>query len=170
MQVNVRLQPNNEIAWDLADDLVPYPSHKTLVELGPNIRIFQVRIHPRKRRRHRSPLLDGLARSRGIEHGSHDFIVARAAAQVARQPVADLVFGRLRILVEQRFRRDQKAGRADSALKRGVFEEFLLQRVQAFRLRKPFDRVDAGRPALCDRQAAVCRAFSFRRMRLDSNR
>src|SRR4030095_15833893 len=66
----------------------------------------------------------------GIEHRLDNLVVPGAAAQVPRQPVAHLFLGRVEIALQQRFRRDEDAGRADAALERCVLQELLLQRVQ----------------------------------------
>src|SRR5687767_15282507 len=47
----------------------------------------------------------------GVEHRLDDLVVARAAAQVAGQPVADLFLGRIGVALEQRLRRDEHARR-----------------------------------------------------------
>ena len=60
----------------------------------------------------------------------NDLVVARAAAEISREPVADLLLGRFWIFVEQRLCRDEKAWRADAALKRGIFEESFLERMK----------------------------------------
>src|SRR5688572_27584313 len=65
-----------------------------------------------------------------IEDGANDFVVAGAAAQVAGQPVAHLVFGGIWVLVEQRLGRHDETRGADTALQGRVFEKFLLQRMQ----------------------------------------
>ena len=41
--------------------------------------------------------------------GAHDLVVAGAAAKIAGQAEADFLFGRLRVLVEQRLGRNQEA-------------------------------------------------------------
>src|SRR3990172_796923 len=72
----------------------------------------------------------------------HDVHVARAAAQVPRDPRADLFFRRrFRHLQEFRCREDH-AGRAEAALEPVVLLERLLDRVQPSVLREPFDRRD----------------------------
>src|SRR5581483_7179400 len=68
-------------------------------------------------------------RVRGLLHGADDLIVAGAAAEVAGEPVADLVLVRVRVLLQQRLRRDDEARRADTALQRRLFQECLLQRM-----------------------------------------
>src|SRR3954452_17328874 len=76
----------------------------------------------------------------GVEHGAQDLVVVGAAAQIAGQPVAGLFLGRVRVVVEQRLGRDDKARRAEAALQRRVFEEFLLHRMQPVALRDALDR------------------------------
>src|SRR5437899_219565 len=78
----------------------------------------------------------------GVEHGADDLVVAGAAAEIAGQPVAGLFLGRVLVLVEQRLRRDDESGGAEAALQRGVFEEFLLHRVQLVALGDALDRGD----------------------------
>src|SRR4051812_23700989 len=78
----------------------------------------------------------------GVEHGAHDLVVPGAAAQIAGQPVAGLFLGRVRVLVEQRLGRDDKARRAEAALQRRVFEEFLLHRMQLVAFGDALDRRD----------------------------
>ena len=62
------------------------------------------------------------AEARALD-GAHDLVVAGAAAQVARQPVARFLFRRVRVRVEERLRGDDEAGRADAALEGGAFED-----------------------------------------------
>src|SRR5215207_11259777 len=59
-----------------------------------------------------------------------DVLVARAAADRARDRGADLLLGRVRVLVQQRARRHQHAGRAEAALERVQLMEALLDRVE----------------------------------------
>ena len=63
-------------------------------------------------------------------HRAHDRLVAGAAAEVAREPAADLVVRRVGVAVEQRLRRHEHAGRAEAALQRVLLDERALQRVQ----------------------------------------
>ena len=51
-----------------------------------------------------------------IEHGAHDLVVARAATQIACQPVAHFVFAGVRIVIQQGFGRNEEAGGANTAL------------------------------------------------------
>src|SRR6267143_1080018 len=71
--------------------------------------------------------------------------VAGAAAEVARDRVADLLLRRLRVLVEQRRRRHQHAGNAESALGHAVAYERILHRRERSAPRQPLDGRD--RPA-----------------------
>ena len=77
---------------------------------------------------------------RGRAHRADDLVVARAAAQIAGQRVADLFFVRIGIAVEQRLGRHEKTRRADAALQRSVLDELALQRMQLAAGRKTFDR------------------------------
>src|SRR4029077_9823233 len=77
-----------------------------------------------------------------IENSANDLVVACAAAKVAGEPVAHLGFGRVRVAIEQRFRGDQHAGRAEAALQRGVLEKFLLQWVEIVTPRNALDSLD----------------------------
>ena len=87
-----------------------------------------------------------------------DFVVAGAAAEVVGEVEADLVLGRIGVLVEQGFGGDEEAGRTDAALQGGAFQKALLERVQVAVLGEAFDRFDLG-PFGFDRedQAAVHR-------------
>src|SRR5215831_11059421 len=78
----------------------------------------------------------------GIEDGTDDLVVAGAPAEVAGEPVARLGLRRARITVQQRFGRDQQAGRTEAALERRVFQEFLLQRMQSVPARHALDGLD----------------------------
>ena len=66
----------------------------------------------------------------GFEHRVDDLVVAGASAKIARQCVANLGLGRMRVVIEQRLGRHQKARRANAALQARVLEELLLQRMQ----------------------------------------
>jgi len=67
----------------------------------------------------------------GVEHGADDLVIAGAAAQIAGQPIAGVLFGWVLVLVEERPCGGLlKARRAEAALQRGVLEEFLLHRMQ----------------------------------------
>src|SRR4051795_4652336 len=62
--------------------------------------------------------------------GGDDVLVASAAADAAGDRGADLVFGRVRVLVEQRPDRQHHARRAEAALQRVQLVEPLLDRVE----------------------------------------
>src|ERR1700751_1619127 len=62
--------------------------------------------------------------------GLDDVHVARAAAEVALQTPANLVFGRVGVLLEQVRRGDDEAGRAVAALQSVLVPEGLLDRMQ----------------------------------------
>src|SRR6266536_3738493 len=78
----------------------------------------------------------------GVENGAHHLVVAGAATEVAGEPVARLGLRRVRVAVEQGFRRDQDARRAEAALERRVLEEFSLQRMQLMSARNALDGLD----------------------------
>ena len=63
-------------------------------------------------------------------HGFHDVVVAGAPAQVAGEPLANVGLARIRLVLQQRVRREQHAGRAVAALQAVLIPEALLQRVQ----------------------------------------
>jgi hypothetical protein len=67
-----------------------------------------------------------------IENGAHDLVVAGASAEVPGEFVANLLLGRVRVLVEKGFGRDKEARGANAALKGRMFEELLLEGVEAF--------------------------------------
>src|SRR4051795_1006935 len=62
--------------------------------------------------------------------GGDDVLVARAAADRARDRGADLLIGRMWVLVQKRARRHQHPGRAEAALKRVLLVEALLDRIE----------------------------------------
>ena len=94
-------------------------------------------------------LLSGLHFLCRIEHGANNLVVARAATQVARQPVAHLVFAGIWVVIEQSLGRNEEAGRANAALQRCVLEEFLLYRMQSLGRGKSFNRGDLFAIGLC---------------------
>jgi len=59
-------------------------------------------------------------------HGFENFVVSRAATEVAGHPFFDLIFGWFGVLVEQRFGRDDLSRRADTALEPAVLNKSLL--------------------------------------------
>src|SRR2546422_3339700 len=72
-----------------------------------------------------------LARAgRGLDRGD-DVLIARAAAQISLERVADLGLGRLGLRREQISRRHDHAGSAKAALQPVLLPKRLLQRVQA---------------------------------------
>src|SRR5438132_790358 len=76
-------------------------------------------------------------------HRLVDLQVARAAAQVARQRLLDLVTRGSRVLVEQRFGGEQEGGRTVPALRRAELGERVLERMQRPTLCHPLDRLHA---------------------------
>src|SRR5690348_4079129 len=87
----------------------------------------------------------------------NNLIVSGAAAKIARQRIANLGLGRMRIVVEQRLGRHQEARRANAALQASVLEELLLQRMQLGTLRQPFDGLDlVARSLDPEHQARAC--------------
>src|SRR5436190_13433478 len=81
--------------------------------------------------------------SRSQFHGLVNLQVSRAAAQVARQRLLDLVTRGSRILVEQRFGGEQEGGRTVPALRRAELGERVLERMQRPTLCHPLDRLHA---------------------------
>src|SRR6185436_1660042 len=69
----------------------------------------------------------GLPLPRGRLNRVDDVLVAGAAAEVAGDALADLGFGRLRIVVEQVGGRHDHAGRAIAALQTVLFPEAFLE-------------------------------------------
>src|SRR6056297_1180049 len=69
-------------------------------------------------------------RRRSGEHGLDDVVVAGAPAEVALEAEADVVLGRVRVLLEQAGGRHHHARRAVAALETVVLHEGLLHRVQ----------------------------------------
>src|SRR3954469_8156888 len=74
--------------------------------------------------------------------GLDDVHVARAAAQIAADPLADLVLARLRVLVEQPGRLHDHPGRTEAALEAVLIPEGLLERVEVGAVRHTFDGLD----------------------------
>src|SRR5579859_1017987 len=72
-------------------------------------------------------------------HGLHDAVVAGAAAQVAVEPLADLVLGRPGLVLEEVDRREDHARRAEAALQTVVLAKSLLHRVQLAVAREALD-------------------------------
>src|ERR1017187_166586 len=82
----------------------------------------------------RSPLL------RSVPDRLDDALVSGAAADVARDALADLAPAGLGVRVEQRVRGHEKAGRADAALRAPLFHERILQIGEPVLRPQPFDR------------------------------
>ena len=79
----------------------------------------------------------------GGQDALDDLVVARAAAEVARHPVAHLLGRRPWLLRQQGGRGDDLAGRADTALEAAVPNERVLQRREMLVVRRqPFDGGD----------------------------
>src|SRR5260370_20634678 len=81
-------------------------------------------------------------RTGGIKYRLNYLVIAGASAEITRKRVTNLRLGRVRIAIQQRFRRHQEARRADTALQARVLEELLLQDVQVIRGRESLDRLD----------------------------
>src|SRR5438445_8578235 len=80
---------------------------------------------------------------RGQFHGLVDLHVSRAAAQVARQRLLDLVARRLGVLGEQRFGGEQERGGAVAALRCAQLGERVLERMELPAHRHPLDGLHA---------------------------
>src|SRR4051794_17721616 len=94
---------------------------------------------------HRSSALSLRHRAGGYRrYCLDDFPVTGAAAQIARDGMADLRFARPRILVEQRLGGEHNAWCAEAALRTAMLDERLLQRMQFAAGGKPLDRRDAA--------------------------
>src|SRR2546428_2945510 len=89
------------------------------------------------------------------DRGDH-LRVARTPAEVARDRVADLLLGGLRVVVEQGRRRHQHAGNAEPALRHAVADERVLDGRERSRPRQPLDRRDRA-PARLHRQHEAAR-------------
>src|SRR4029077_3690192 len=66
----------------------------------------------------------------GELHRLDDLWISRAAAQIARQVVPDLVLARVGYLVEQLARHQDEARRAEAALEGRALDECLLHRIK----------------------------------------
>src|SRR5688572_8871087 len=77
----------------------------------------------------------------GGEDGLEYLGVAGTAAQVALEPVADVLFGGVGVLAEEGGGVDQEAGNADPALEGGLVDERLLE---AAELAGPGQALDGG--------------------------
>src|SRR5712691_12687851 len=80
---------------------------------------------------------------RGEAHGVEDLCVAGAAAEVAREGLADLVVARVGVALEQVGGRHDQARGAEAALDGAALAESLLHRVQPLAFGEPLDRDDA---------------------------
>src|SRR5262245_46383692 len=74
----------------------------------------------------------------------HDVHVAGAAAEVAADPVADLLLRRVRVLAEQPGRLHDHPGGAEAALEAVLVPESLLERMERGPVGHPLDRPDLG--------------------------
>src|SRR2546427_219216 len=74
----------------------------------------------------------------------HDVVVAGAATEVALELVADLLFRRLRVALQQLVGGHDHARRAEAALEPVLLPEALLDRMQLAVLREALDRRDGG--------------------------
>src|SRR5690606_1964979 len=72
-------------------------------------------------------------------HGADNLVITGTPAKIPGQVKANLLFSGLWVFLQQRFRGDDKARRADAALKRGPFEEALLNRMQMGSVGNAFD-------------------------------
>src|SRR5688572_26190384 len=106
-------------------------------------------------------------------HGLDDLRIRRAAAEIARQVVPDLIVGGFRRLLEQFLRHQHESGRTEAALESAVRHERFLHRMKAVLPGQPFDRihfstVDEGgeiqatryRRAVDDHRAAAAQALA----------
>src|SRR5258708_5765225 len=71
---------------------------------------------------------------------THDPDMRSAAAEIARQRVLDLVFGRVRVCIQQGLRLHDHAVDAVAALDRLLVDESLLQRMRMRRAAEAFQR------------------------------
>src|SRR5439155_7889523 len=76
-------------------------------------------------------------------NGQHDFGIRAAATEIAAQRCPNVGLTRRCVLIEQRGRRENLAGRAKAALHRVVRNERLLERMHR-RGAEPFDGGDGG--------------------------
>src|SRR5262249_24416988 len=81
-------------------------------------------------------------RARDGLYGLDDVVVAGTAAEIALEPVADLVVRRARMLLQEAGRRHDHSGRAVAALQRMVLLERALHWVRLAVRGKPLDRRD----------------------------
>src|SRR5213593_4390474 len=77
--------------------------------------------------------------ARDMPHRAHDPVVPRAAAEVPGQADPDLLVTRFRVVAEQRRRRNEHPGRAETALDPPFDEERRLQRAQCLPVGETLD-------------------------------
>src|SRR5580704_4943201 len=82
------------------------------------------------------------SRERRGADGGDDFGIGRAAAQIAREVVANLVVARVRNAIEQLARHHDETRRAEPALERGMFEKCGLHRVEPIAVGEMLDRLN----------------------------
>src|ERR1035437_8760778 len=85
---------------------------------------------------------------RGVPDRLDDALVARAAADVARDALANLALARLRVRREEGVRGHEDAGRADAALRAALLHESLLQVGKRVPRGEPLDGEDRSPVAL----------------------
>ena len=93
---------------------------------------------------HSAACRDALHVRSGGQDRLDDVVVARAAADVALEPLAHLVLARVGVLLQQVGGAHQHAGRAEAALQAVMLAERLLQRVQLAALGQALDRRHLG--------------------------
>jgi hypothetical protein len=79
---------------------------------------------------------------RVLRTGLDDVLIARAATEVRRQNLENLLVRQFGIGLQRVYRKHQEAGRAEAALKRMMSDECILHRVQFVAVREAFDRSD----------------------------
>ena len=87
---------------------------------------------------HRIPIRRPLGRA--VEDRGHVAVVVRAAADVARHALPDVILGGIRRRRDDRLGRHQLARRAESALRAIAGNKCLLERIQLVAVGEPFDR------------------------------
>src|SRR5438093_815588 len=95
---------------------------------------------------------------RGVLYGVDDVLVAGAAAEVARETLADLALRWRRVVLQQRHGRHDHPRRAEPALQPVLFPEAFLQRMQATVGREALDRGDRRAVGLDRKDGAGLRA------------
>ncbi|CAM2147598.1 hypothetical protein PT2222_10227 [Paraburkholderia tropica] len=88
----------------------------------------------------RGGLLRGLHGFGALEHGLHDVVIARTAAQIAVEVRAHVRFGQARTRVRERHRAHHHAGRAEAALQAVAVAESGLHRMHRAVGGETFDR------------------------------